>query len=158
MSSPIPRLEALSDIEKEKLISVFKGKFIVKLILFLSMILFGIGVMIYFNKYSSNYKVEDNLEVINVVFVVMVVVCSRFLISEFSDYRKEVKSPNKKIILTRVAGRSSNKIMLGNKAFGKADILLDSSDFDLLNRGDEVRLEISAVSNTLFAVKQISKQ
>lgn len=97
------------------------------------------------------------MEVINVVFVVIVVICTRFLFSEFMEYGKETGSQNKKVINTRIAGRQDGKIILGNKPFGKEDILLDNSDFDYLQSGDEVLLELSAKSNIIFSVKKLRK-
>ena len=51
--------------------------------------------------------------------------------------------------------KKNNKIVLGNKSFSKDEILLDTSDFDSLQAGDEVQLELSAKSNMLFSVKKI---
>ncbi len=114
--------------------------------------------MVYFNEFRDGNSAMDNLEVINVVFVIISVLCARLLISEISEYRKEAGSPVNKIIHTRIAGRKDGKIILGNKSFGKEEIILDASDFDSLQGGDEVVLELSAKSNTIFSVKKASKE
>lgn len=156
-NAPVARLQGLSEEEKEKLSGIFKRKLIFRSILFVGAILVSLGVILYFNRYSSSYKMEDNLEVINVVFVVLIVLCARLLFSEFMEYGKEKGSPNKKVIRTVVSGIHNGKIALGNKSFGKEDFLLNATDFDLLKAGDEVILELSAKSNTLFAIKRAVK-
>ena len=156
-TAPIARLEGLSNEERIGLSVVLKKKLLLRTVIFIATILAGIGVLVFFNTYSTSYSANDNLEVINVVFVVIIVVCVRFLYSEFGEYGKEVGSPNKRVLRTKVLGRQGAKIMLGNKSFGKEDILLDNSEFDALNGGEEVVLELSAKSNLIFSVKKASK-
>ncbi len=123
--------------------------------MFLSAIVLSTAMVIYFNKYNSSYG--DSLGIVNVVFVVIIVLCARLLYTEVLEYGKEMRSPNKKVIHTRIAGIKNGKVMLGNKSFSKEEILLDSSEFDSLQGGEEVMLELSAVSNTLFSVKRVQK-
>lgn len=154
-SAPIARLQVLSEAEREKLSAILLRRLLIRSSLFLLMILTCIAILLYFNKYSGNYRAEDNLEIINVVFVVIVVVVSRLLVSEILESSKEMKSASKKVIRTKVLDKKNNKIVLGNKSFSKDEILLDTSDFDSLQAGDEVQLELSAKSNMLFSVKKI---
>lgn len=156
-TAPIARLQSLSEVEKIKLSEVLRRKLLLRAVIFIAAILAGAAVVVFFNKYSIGYNIEDNLDVINVVFVVIIVVCARFLFSEFMEYGKEVRSSNKRVIYTKIAGRQDDKIVLGNKSFGREDILLDDSGFESLNRGDEVVLELSAKSNLIFSIKKTSK-
>lgn len=156
-TAPVARLQSLSEEEKLKLSGILKRKLLVRAFIFIAAILAGIAVVVFFNKFSSSYNVEDNLEIINVVFVVVIVVCARFLFSEFADYRKEEASPSKRVVHTRIVGRQGDKIVLGNRSFGSEDILLDNSEFDSLKGGDNVVLELSAKSNLIFSVKKSSK-
>jgi len=154
MSSPIARLQALSEEEKTKLFVVLKRKLLVRLAVFFFGILLSLAITIYFNNYSGNSKIEDNLGLLNVFFIVIIVLCARLIYAEVLDYGKEIGSPNKKIIHTKIAGRQDGKIILGNKSFSKEDLLLDNSDFDSLKGGDDVVLELSAKSNIIFSVKK----
>ena len=84
----------------------------------------------------------------------LIVLCARLLYSEFMEYGKETGSPNKKVIRTIVTGVSGGKIALGNKSFGKEEFLLGAPDFETLQKDNEVILELSARSNTLFSIKR----
>ena len=128
------------------------------MLLFVAVILACLGITFYFNLYKELYDFGDNLGVLNVVFVVIIVICSRLSYSEIRYYKKEINSHNKKIIRTRVGGVENGKIILGNKSFSKEEIILNNSDFDLLKGGDDVILELSAQSNTIFSVKRIMKE
>lgn len=152
---PIARLQSLSEEEKIKLSGIFRRKLLFRASLFFTIMAVSIAVILFFNKYISSYKVEDNLDVINVVFVIITALFARLIFSEFMEFGKEIRSPNKKVIHTKIAGRNEGKIFLGNKSFAKDEILLDSSDFDFLQKGDDVQIEISARSNTLFSVKKL---
>jgi hypothetical protein len=147
-------LQSLSDQEKEKLSAILRRKLYLRGGVFFGMILTCSAIMLFFNKYNVNYQVEGNLGVINVVFVVISVIGARLFVSEILEFNKETSSPVKKIIRTKVAGRKDDKIILGNKSFSKEEILLDSSEFDLLKGGDEVTLELSAKSNTIFSIRR----
>ena len=155
MSSPIARLKSLSEEEKSKLSAVLRRKLFLRVGIFSSIVLVCLVVMMYFNTFSGSYKVEDNLEIINVVFVVISVLCLRLVISEILEFGKETRSPNKKVIHTRIAGRKGDEIILGNKSFSKSEILLDNSEFDSFKGGEDVVLELSAISNSIFSVKRI---
>jgi hypothetical protein len=157
MSAPIARLAALSDEEKTKLSAILKQRLLLRSFLFFLGIFVSIAVIVYFNRYG-HVKSEDNLGLINVVFIVMAVLCARLLYAEFSDYGKEIGSPNKRIIRTRMSGKKGSKIVLGNKTFSKENILLDSSAFDSLQGNEEVQLELSAKSNIIFSVKKAAKE
>jgi len=157
-SAPLARLQLLSEEEKAKLTGIFRRRLIARAAAFSLMILTCIAVILYFNKYRGDYRADDNLEIINVVFVVILVIGARLLVSEILEYSKELKSTSKKVIRTRVLDRKDDKIVLGNKSFSKDQILLDTSDFDSLKGGDEVLLELSAKSNTIFSVKKVSKE
>jgi hypothetical protein len=156
-SSPVARLQSLSDEEKEKLSAVLRRRLFFRSGIFFAMVLTCVAIILYFNIYNDNH-VNDNLEIVNVVFVVISVLCARLFVSEFLEYKKEISSPVKKLVQTRVAGKKDGKIILGNKSFGKDDILLDASEFDSLRDGDEVILELSAKSNTIFSIRRILKQ
>lgn len=151
------RLEALSDPEKVKLVALLKRRLIFRAAMFSLAIAVSLGIMLFFNNYNSSYKTEGNIGIVNVVFVVVIVLCSRLLFADIQEYGKESRSHNKKIILTRLGGKAGNKIILGNKSFSRDEILLDNSEFDSLQKGDDVILELSAVSNLIFAVKKPSK-
>lgn len=158
MSSPIARLLSLSEEERLKLSSVLKRKLLLRIFIFTIAILTSIAIVVFFNGPVGYDKARDNLEVINVVFVVIIVVCARFMFSEFMEYNKEVTSSHKKVVRTRVAGLDGDKIILGNRSFGKEEIVLDNSHFEGLKAGDEVLLEISTRSNTIFSVKKAPKE
>ena len=96
---------------------------------------------------------EENL--LNVAFFIMAAIPARILFGEFLEYRKEVRSPVKKIVHTKISKRDGNKITIGNQQFKKEDIILDVSGFDELRAGDHVSVEHSAKSHTLFSVKRI---
>ncbi len=132
-----------------------RKKLIIRVGVFSALVLLCLAVMMYFNMFSGNYKVEDNLEVINVAFVVISVLCLRLVVSEILEFGKETRSSNKKVIHARIVGRKGDEIILGNKSFAKDEILLDNSEFDSFKGGEDVILEISAVSNTIFSVKRI---
>lgn len=157
-NAPIARLQSLSAEEKVKLLAILKRKLLVRAIVFVSVILSSFAIVVYVNKHSGIFGSADSLGLINVFFVVVIVIFSRMLYSEIMDYRKEAGSSNKKVIRTRIAGRDGDKIILGNKSFSKEEILLDNSDFDLLKGGDEVLLELSARSNTIFSVKKAREE
>ena len=157
MSSPsVARLKDLSEEEKIKLKKIFFRKLSLRALIFVGIIQVCIIAMLYFNKFSI-YKSEDNIGVLNVVFIMIMVVCGRFMYSEIWDYKKEIRSPVKRMIDTRIAGRKDGKIILGNKSFARNEILLDAPGFDSLQRGDEVTLELSAKSNTIFSIRRTSK-
>lgn len=157
-SSPVARLQILLEEEKAKLYAILLRKLLVRACIFTLMILTCIAILLFFNKHSANYRIEDNLEVLNVVFVVILVIVARLFVSEIFEFRKEIRSTSKKIIRTRVLGKENNKIVLGNKSFSKDEIILDASDFDSLKAGDEVQLELSVKSNIIFSVKKIVQQ
>ncbi len=97
----------------------------------------------------------NNLEVINVVFVFISVICARMVVSEAMDYRKEIKSPHKKVIETKILGSKEGKIMMGNKLFDEDDFLFGAPDFNFFQNGDNVRIEFSAKSDMLFSIKKL---
>jgi hypothetical protein len=149
--------QVFSEEEKIKLRSVLGSKLMIRASMFSLMTLTRLGVLLFFNKYNTKFQVEDNLEIINVVFVVILVICSRLLISEIAEYRREVKSSTKRIVRTHIGGSKGNRILLGNKLVAKNEMVLDDTDFDLLKGGDEVILELSTKSNLLFSVKKIEE-
>ena len=128
------------------------------MLLFAAVILACVSITLYFNRYRDLYDFGDNLGVLNVVFVVIIVICSRLSYSEMRYYKKETRSADKKLIRTRVGGVENGKVILGNKSFAKEEILLDSADFDSLRGGDEVTLELSVQSNTIFSLKRVVKE
>ncbi len=149
------RLENFSAEEKTKLSSIMKKKLFIFCGIYISVILFSVGFIVYFNNHSENYYFENHLEVINVVFVFISVICARMVVSEAMDYRKEIKSPHKKVIETKIIGRKEGKIMLGNKLFAQDDFLFGAPDFNSFQNGDNVRIELSAKSDMLFSIKRI---
>lgn len=150
-------IETLSADERSKLISILKKKLIARAILFISAIVVSLGVVIYFTAFRTGTTSDDNIGIINVVFVVVIVLCARLLYAEVSDYGKEIASQEKKVTNTRIVSKQDGKIVLGNKSFGKEDILLNNYDFDTLQAGDDVILEISTKSNLIFSVKKVGK-
>ena len=149
------RLEKFSEEEKKELASIFKRKFFAIAGIYLLIMLLSIAAITYFNLYSEQYYIQNNLEVINVVFVVITALCGRLLIAECRDYLKEINSSDKKVIETKIIGKKNNEIILGNKLFEEDDFLLHAVDFDLLNVGDSVRIELSAKSDSLFSIKKL---
>lgn len=150
------RLENFTTEEKTMLSAVLKRKLLVIGLIYIVVILLSVAFMIYFNNYSENYYLQNNIEVINVVFVVISVICGRMLVSEIIEYTKEINSPVKKVIETKILSSSEGKITLGNKSFEESDFLLDSSIFFSLHSGDSVRVELSAKSDILFSIKKLS--
>lgn len=153
--TPHIRTEKFSAEEKEDLSRILR-----KRLLFLGSVYFiiiagSIAVMIYFNKYSNSYYIEDNLEIINVAFVIIAVLCGRMLVAEIMDYGKEISASEKKIVETRVMARKNNKIIIGNKHFSKHDFIMDNSSFNSVQEGDKVQIEISTKSGLLFTIKRI---
>lgn len=149
------RLENFSEEEKRELSSVLGKDLFVFVFIYASVILVSIALMLYFNIYSENYYFENHLEVINVVFVVIFVICARMIFSETMDYCKEIKSPQKKIIETKIDEKKDGEIVIGNKSFDTDDFLFEVADFDLLQSGDVVQIVMSAKSDTLFSIKRI---
>lgn len=154
MSSNI-RVEKFSEPEKERLRTLLKKRLLVLAVIYLTIIAVSISIMVYFNKYSTAYYIKNNLEVINVAFVIITVLCGRLLVSEVIEFGKEAKATEKKIVEAKVTGRKGNKISIGDKNLGMHDFILDNSGFDSLRVGDNVRIELSAKSGTLFTIKRI---
>ncbi len=150
------RLENFLPEEKEKLISVLKKKVFVIVGIYAVVMCLSVAFIIYFNRYSENYYFQNNIEVVNVVFVVISVICGRMLVAEIIEYRKEIKSPVKKVAEAKILKKESNEITLGNKTFEESDFILNAVDFDSIKTGDSVRVELSAKSSLLFSIKKIS--
>jgi len=154
MPAPV-KLEKFTDEEKTLLTSVLRKRLLFIGGIYLGVILISIAFIFYFNKYSENYHIQDNMEVINVVFVVIAVLCGRLLVSEVLGYGKEIKSENKKVIQTKNIERNNDKLALGNKSFGEGDFIFGTVDFDSIQSGDNVEIEISAKSDTLFRIRKV---
>lgn len=151
---PIARLEDFSKEEKNRLSSILVRKLYLSGSICMAILLVCIALLVYFNNNSQNFRVEENLGTANVVFVIIIVICGRLFVSEIMDYYKEVGASQKKVIFAKIGGRKDGKIVLGNKSFGKNEMLLDVLDFDSLKEGDDVKIELSAKSNRLFSVKK----
>ena len=149
------KLEKFTDEEKAVLTSFLKKRLLFIGGIYLGVILISIAFIYYFNKYSENYRIHDNMEVINVVFVVIGVLCGRLLFSEVIGYGKEIKSENKKVVQTKIIGRKDGKVTLGNKSFNEEDFIFGAVGFDSLQSGDSVIIELSAKSDTLFRIRRI---
>ena len=149
------RLENFTEEEKKILSEILKKKLFVISAIYVIVILLSVAFMIYFNKYSESYFLQNNLEVINVVFVIISVICARMLVSEILEYAKEIKSPVKKVVETKILGRDENRISLGNKSFDENDFIFGIDDFESFKIGDNVRIELSAKTDTLFTLKKV---
>ena len=149
------RLENFSEEEKRKLVSILKRKLFPIGGIYVVVILFSIAFIVYFNYHSADYYFQDNTEVINIVFIIIAVISGRLLASEILNYRKETKSPVKRVVETKVLVTKDGEITLGNKSFEEDDFLFSANDFDSLQSGDNVRVEFSAKSDRLFSVKRI---
>ncbi len=155
MPGPIAHLENFTEEEKIKLSSLLRTKMIFRSLIIGSLILLCTGVLVYCNIFSGNNLIQSNLGIINVVFGVVGIICGRLLLAEFMEFWSEANASQKKVVNTKITGKTAEKITLGRKSFTKQDILLDSSDFDSLKEGDVVRVELSSKSSTLFSVKRI---
>lgn len=149
------RLENFPEAEKNILKTVLKRRIFLRGIIFFLVIAVCIGIMIYFNKNSSIAYIEDNIGLINVAFVIITVICTRMVIADWMEFNKEISYPMKKVIDTRIALREGEKIFVGNKSFSKDEFLLEAQSFDSLQAGDNVRIELSAKTDTLFSIKRI---
>lgn len=146
------RLENFTTEEKMRLAHIFRKKFLVKSVIYLSLIFGSIFIIVYFNFFTQGF---DNLGLLDLAFGINIALCGRIYIGEFSEYRKESGSSVKKIVDTRIVSCEGGKILIGNQQFDKEDILLDAPDFDSFHAGDRVRVEHSAKSHILFSVKRI---
>ena len=149
------RLENLSVEEKSKLSVILKKRLFLFSGIYLSVILVSVAFIVYFNKYSENYYFQNHLEIINVAFVFISVICARMVVSEVIDYSKELNSPHKKVIETKILAVKDGKITLGNKSFSEDDFIFGAEAFNSLQSGDSVRVELSAKSDMLFSIKRI---
>ncbi len=149
---PIAQLQSLSEVERTRLVSIFKKLTFRKSAFFAIPVLISIVALIYFNSSDVGLFSKEYLEITNVTFVVITVLCLRLIVSEFIDYGKEIKSPNKKIIKTHITDMKNGEIVLGNKSFSREEVLLDAPDFLTLKKGDAVTLELSVRSNTIFSI------
>jgi hypothetical protein len=155
MSGPIARLENFSESEKNRISSMLRKKMILRSGLIGGLILLCACLLIYFNIWSSNILIQENRGVLNVVFGVVGIISARLLLAEVMEFWSESNAAQKKVVNTRITGRKGEKIFLGKKSFGRQELLLDDSDFDLLKEGDAVKVEYSTKSDTLFSVKKI---
>lgn len=147
-------IENFTPEEKRRLVSILRKRLLPKSIVYLVIIVSFIFVLIYFNYIKNTHEIE-NIGLLNVVFIVTVFISVRICVGDFLEYMKEVRSPFKKVVSTRIVKHEGNKLTIGNQQFKKEDILLDASDFDVLRAGDHVRVEHSEKSHTLFRVKKI---
>lgn len=148
-------LESFSEEEKRELSSLLGKDLFVFCSIYISVILVSAAIVLYCNIYSENNYFLNNIEVINVVFVVISVICARMVVSEVIDYRKEIKSSHKKIVETKISEKKEGEIIIGNKTFDEDDFLFGVSDFDSFQSGEHVRIELSAISETLFSISRI---
>lgn len=118
-------------------------------------IVISIAFIVYFNLYREEYLLKDNIEVINIVFIIVAAISGKLFISEIMDYRREMKSSQKRVVEAKILERKNYEITLGNKSFEEEDFLFRAPEFDSLKEGDTVRVELSAVSSKLFSVKRI---
>jgi ABC-type siderophore export system fused ATPase/permease subunit len=149
------QIEKFSEVERDKLRALLKKRLLTFLAIYLTIIALSVFIMIYFNTYATVYYIANNLEVINVVFVVIIALCGRLLVAEIMEFGKEVKATEKKVVITKITGRKGNQISIGNKRFSVHDFIIDNSDFHSLQVGDSVRIELSTKSNTFFSIKKI---
>jgi NhaP-type Na+/H+ or K+/H+ antiporter len=154
MQPPV-RLEKFSDEEKTRLRSFLGRRLLLFSGIYGGVIAVSLSFMIFFNVYSDKYPILDHLEIINVAFIVISVLCGRLLVSEIIEFRKEMNAEEKRVIQTRIMGLKDGKIGLGNKSFYEEDFLFGADDFDLLKAGDNVEIQISAKSDMLFRIKRI---
>lgn len=152
---PPVKLTPFAPEEKALLASILRRRLFIVGGIYAGLITASIFFAVYFNMYSANFHILDNLEVINVVFAVVIALSGRLLVSEIIDYRKEIKSPDKKVIQTRILGVKDGKVTLGNKSFHEEDFLFSAEDFDTFKSGENVEIEISAKSDMLFRIKRI---
>lgn len=156
MPSPSPqKIENLSEEEKNRIKSICLKRLFFRGGLYLALIIASVWIMIYFNTHLEKVTSEDNLGIINVAFIVIGSIGLSLLIGEGKKYFNETNASAKKILLTKIIDKKDGKIVLGNKAFSRNNILLDAPEFDALQKGDDVRLEISSQTNTLLSVTKI---
>jgi hypothetical protein len=146
------REENFSEEEKARLKEIFSKKLLTKSVIYFFLIGGSISVIIYFNFFTAGF---DNLGLVTLAFLTTIALCGRIYISNISEYRKETKSPAKKVIETRIVKREGEIIFIGNQQFKRENILLDVPDFDKLKADDKVRVEHSAKSHTIFSIKKI---
>ena len=149
------KLEKFTNDEKAMLTSILRKRLFLTGAIYMTVIILAIAFLVYFNKFSENYNIQNNLEVINVVSIIISVLFARLFVSEWMDYRKEINSSDKKIILTKILAKKNGEVTLGNKSFDEDDFIFGAVDFNSLQSGDNVEIEISAKSDTLFRIKRI---
>ena len=154
MHAPAADIEKFTSEEKRRLLSILRKRMFLKSFIYVVIIACSVSVLIYFNYIKSAGETE-NIGLLNVVFIVTIFISARISMGDFLEYLKEARSPFKKIVNTRIVKHEGSVITIGNQEFKKEDILLDASDFDLLQAGDHVRVEHSEKSHTLFSVKKI---
>lgn len=152
---PIIRTEKLSAEEKTKLRDILRKRLLIIGSIYFIVIAASISIIFFFNTYSTIYYIENNLEIINVVFVIIAALSGRMLITEIMDCNKEVNASEKKIVETTITAKKENKITIGNKHFSKHDFIMDNSSFDDVQEGDRVRIDLSIKSGMLFSIKRI---
>ena len=148
-------LENFSEEEKRKLASIMKKKLFFIDGIYVSILLLSIIYVIYINKSSENEYFKNNIEVINVVFAVIAVICTRMIVSETRDYLKEIKSVHKKVIETKITERKGDILSFGSKSVEEDDFLFGVSGFNSFQKGDSVCVELSADSDKLLSIKKL---
>ena len=148
-------LREFSSEEKAVLTAIMRRKLFVVGGIYAGVVLVSVFFIVYFSLYSANFRILDNLEVINVVFAIIGVLCLRQLLSEIVEYRRETRLQEKRVALSRILEVKDGSVKLGSKSFDEDDFLFGVKDFDSLKAGDNVEIEISARSNMIFSIKRI---
>src|SRR5687767_8220858 len=101
-------IETLTPEERSKLAAVLKRKLVPRVVLFILGILVSIGVVVYFTAFRKDVMSEDNIGIINVVFIVIIMFCARLLYADIAEYSAETRAADKKVTRTRVGARDGN--------------------------------------------------
>lgn len=149
------RLEDFTPEERRRWRSILRKQILIDTAIYIPIITCAVSVIIYFNYLVDDTSIMENLGLLNIAFIITLVIAARIYTGEFLEYLKEMRSPVKKVVDTRVVKRDGKVITIGNQQFEKEEILLDSTGFDTLQAGDHVRVEHSAKSHALFTIKRI---
>lgn len=144
----------LSQDELDHIFETGFRKLIIRGSLFMAGVLISAAVITYFNKLNPVFSSEDNLGVLNVVFVIIAVICARMLVSEWIEFRRETKAKNKKVLNLIVRAVREGHALIDNREFSSSDFMFDSSDLGILKPGDRVVLEVTTGSGRLLSLKK----
>ena len=146
--------EEFSADEKEQVRKILMRGIFLKGSLYLLLAAAGIYVLIELNTGTVFYS-DDTLALVNIAAGTISAFSLNFFVILIMDYFRETGATHKEIIHTKIVSRRRKKIVLGNKAFGQSDFLLDAGRFNEWKAGDEVRVERSSDTKTLLSIKRI---